>query len=445
MTNRGRTSLATAAALIALCGCDQTVFIEPQKNSFTDVVVPGACKQTDLLDLVDVSVQMFSGEQFLTPDFQLSGERTILADVVTEDSFEFRRLLGAEIDCSQNGAPDGCSEVEQSTLPGYATAEADDRVSPLTLLAEDVNFEWTGGEENRCQDRLTVLVLDSSGSLLGIDADGNPQLSLASDREDQRISFYKSLVTINNDDPDRSPIPQTQSCGSGTVRNFVSLVWFNENGVIIDEDFSTPTRNRQVVIDELDQLARNEQGGTRLADALDRTKRFIIDVNRDLNPRVILFTDGWEDGDKSDAELNEVIDAYAGQNGEAPIPTVVLQLQPKLGTGYDQGRAPELVDLACRSGGEHIFLETAEEFTSSRPFDLLKVVSSRLTGVWRVQTRSGLERQAFAGNNSYFVTTELAVVLGGISRSVPLVRSVQQDNDGRTIGSIDTRLWFFKQ
>ncbi|MEZ4467056.1 MAG: hypothetical protein R3F43_22060 [bacterium] len=144
---------------------------------------------------------------------------------------------------------------------------------------------------------------------------------------------------------------------------------------------------------------------------------------------VVLLTDGVEDGDTSDDEdrsrLKAAIDSYEADG----IPVIVLQLQPPVSSGLPRGRDPMLVELACRTGGEHLFLEQASEFTESRS-PLGDIVRNRLVGSWVLRTTTTLDGPAF-GPGEYFLSTQLTVQLGGETQPARLARN----RDERLISS----------
>jgi hypothetical protein len=261
----------------------------------------------------------------------------------------------------------------------------------------------------------------------------------ASDPRDERLTFFKNLVRLPY-------IP---------VETYFSLVWFDQRQPHVTTEFATPTRNRDVMVcpagsdgatcrldkafDGLSQLERGEIGSTPLADALDQTYNIVINGKdtKKFNPVVILFTDGTERGDSSgsDKTLSQVTQTYANHTygGQAsPVPVIVLHLQPRLASGFKQGRDPELYALACATGGEYVFIERADEFTTSNTLEPL--VANRIAGAWKLRVTStdtiGL------GAGQYLLSSELSLTLGGKKESTALTSSDDETED--------TRLWFVK-
>lgn len=401
----------TIALLTAIAGCDSTVGLDPTPPSFTKLLVPGACKATENLQMVDLSVLMLNGPDPILPNTRILRETKPVGETITRDAFTFTPVAGVN-DTGETNA--------------FARAEMSGRTAGVDLRADDVYFEYTGGEERKNDKRLVVILMDHSGSLKGEDpyvATRPIDVQQATDRNDQRISFFQQLVRSFPDDW------------------FVSLVSFNESFPNFDPTFASPTRNHQVIQDGFQILGRDETGLTPLADTLDQTITRIIDndVASDLNPVVILFTDGVEEGDNSAKSIEEVTSRYAG-HPKGKIPVIVLQLQPPPNSRFPRGRDASLVDLACRTGGEHIFIENANELTGSQ--ELPTMVRTRIVGTWKVPTQTTLARQEHAPDN-YFVSTELTVTLGTVvGKKVSRPFRIAQPE---TVEGDDTRLWFQKK
>ncbi|MCA9560865.1 MAG: VWA domain-containing protein [Myxococcales bacterium] len=400
---------ATAVAAASLSGCDSTVGLDPTRPTFTRLLVPGACKVSDDLQMIDISVMMLDGTTALLPDDRLQREFEPISQLLSHEDFRFARTADSTLDTAE---------------VAVALGEDSGMQQGVDLRTLSLEFDYSGGADRQQDRRLVVLLMDHSGSLVGEDpftqmiTPGN-----ATDREDQRIAFFQQLV--NN-------LPREY---------LVSLVSFKGSFVNITAEYSTPQPNRENIAEGIGELQFDESGRTPLADALDQTLTRIIDSqgNRDLNPVVILFTDGVEDGDASATNLEAVTERYANHAG-GPVPVIVMQLQPPIPTGgspgFARGRDLGLVNLACRTGGEHLFIEAPAEFTESQ--NLQAIVRNRIVGTWRLRTETTMNRAAFPPDN-YFLSTELTVTLGGRSRSQALSRG----SSGRDFD--DTRLWFNKQ
>jgi len=394
-------------------GCDSTVGLDATRSTLNDLLVPGACRVQGLNDLseIDVSVVLVGEQDAIIPETKIQRETLPVGDLLGRSSFEWKRIV--------DGVDVGGSE------PGVAQGVASGVTGGVDLQVKDVHFRYNGGEERRNDDRLVMLIIDSSGSLRGRDPrTGDVDDNKASDPGDQRFAFFRQLL------------------GSIPRNYYVSLVSFAGQIPNIDagdnnDGPAIPTRNRDIIEQAITDIERAEEGATPLARALRDTKSSILDVNNDLNPVVILLTDGVEEGDPTDdadrSGLKAAIDSYEA----AKIPVIVLQVQPPIAAGTPRTRDPLLVDLACRTGGEYLFLERPEEFTASAS-QVPVIVRNRLVGSWVVRTQTTLSNPAF-GADSYFLSAELSVTLGGETEPERLARANDQQLD-----YLDTRLWFVK-
>jgi len=286
----------------------------------------------------------------------------------------------------------------------------------------ELEFLYPGGVDRQRDPRLVVMMLDHSGSLVGVDPFTNMfDPTKASDSDDQRISFFEQLIlNLNND-------------------YLLSLVSFSGGFANITPEYSTPARNKTVILEGLAQLQFEENGTTPLIRALNDTRTRVIEPNAGMNPVVVLFTDGMEDGDPEDEgnAFEQAVAGYADREGE-PIPVIIIHLQPAAGVGAEnRGRDARLAELACRTGGEYIFLENADEFTTNN--NLQPAVQNRIEGVWRLKAQTTLSQPGFAPGG-WLLSTQLEVTLGGRSRTFPLQRSRELGDTVR-----DTRVWFSKE
>jgi Mg-chelatase subunit ChlD len=415
------------AALLGL-SCDSTVGLDPSQTSFTNLVVPGACKASDNLSRVEFSVMLLGGTEALLPDSDIAREP--VTDLLDLNGFQFRLTQDDRGTIEQTSVVVDCDLCGPSSL-GTMTKQG------VGLRVTDFNFHYSGGEDRRGKRKLIIFMLDHSGSLVGVnpmdDTDVKP--GRGSDRDDQRISFFLQLV------------------GNLPADHYMSLVSFNGDFANISDQYSTPTVNRDVIREGLEKLNFNEAGKTPLARALDDVyERIIVPNYEDLNPVVVLFTDGAEARDDS-GNLGDAMAKYAsgpasaanGQPSAAAgqqVPIVVMHLQQtgaaEQDFGYPRGRSIDYQDLACKSGGEYLFLERASEFTESTT--LQSVVRNRLAGVWRLSTETTLSNPDFEAESGFLMSTELTVTLGVKSRSFSMSRERQSDDVFN-----DTRIWLYKQ
>lgn len=411
--------LSTAFGLAALCmgGCDSTVGLDPTRPSFTGVAVPGACKAEDTLGQVDVSVILLGqdGEGILPGD-SVQRESRSVAELLTASSFQWE-----QIDAEFPGAQASAAGVDSGLNDGVG------------LLSNSVSYAFTGGEDRKNDARLIVFAVDHSGSLIGEDlVNGGVDINSATDIRDERIAFFRTLV------------------GQLSPSVFLSLVSFQGQLPIIDDGENNdgpavPTRNRDIIIGALTDLESGSSGTTPLSRTLADTLTSVLLPNikkpngdNDLNGALVLFTDGVETGDPTDTDDRAGLDKAIADYKAAGVPVFVVQLEPPPSAGYPLGRDAKLVELACATGGEHIFVEDPKEFTDPRS-NLPNLLKNRLRGAWKVRTTTTLSNPTFP-SDTYLVSTQLKVALGAVAEHtarLALSRDSQRDFE-------DTRLWFAK-
>ena len=98
--------------------------------------------------------------------------------------------------------------------------------------------------------------------------------------------------------------------------------------------------------------------------------------------------------------------------------------------------------MACATGGEYLYLASADEFTQS--YVLLQTLGNMVYGAWKLDVRTDLANPAFEANdNGYLLSTQLYVeVTAGTSvrqRSASL--EARRDFTGYPP---DSRLWLKK-
>lgn len=398
-----------AATLFLSSGCDSTVGLDLQANNFREVIVPGACKQTDDLSTVSLSVLLLGGDGQLYPDSRLSGAQgTVGNRLSATESFRFTRAP----------ADSGSMFAEPAVGTGAAGDEQGVGVQPVSL-----DYEYSGGIDRRNETKLVVLMMDKSGSLIGRDPfTGDVDVSKATDQSQQRLAFFSGLL---------QNLPENYR---------VSLVPFSGDFPQITDEYSTPTPNRDVILDGLTVATRASEasGLTPLARSLDSVYTRIIEPNlQGMNPVVVVFTDGLEGVDLA-ADLQTQATRYAdGGLAGASVPIIIVHLQPPPTVDERlRGRDPVLAELACQTGGEYIFLSRADEFTTTSY--LQPAVLNRIDGAWKLDVDTTLNSGAFEPG-PWLVSTQFTVELAGEERSFVLQRARQRD-DLR-----DSRLWFFKE
>ena len=430
MTIRTRLLAGVAALGLLATACDSTVGLDPTQPTFTKLLVPGVCPINEDLSQVGLSVMLLDGRSALVPDSRVAREIGRLGELLSIQNFSF------------NKAP----QDEGTMINDPAVVVSDDGSATktgITFAPVNLEFAYPGSEARKDQEKLVVLVMDHSGSLSGLDPQtGRPANELRSDYRDERISFFDQFV--------------------GGLPNdyWVSLVKMNDRGGNIaqcevaeacgmpERVCSDPTKNRDPVKCGLRSLQFNEQGLTPLNETLKRAMDAIIRPNVDpsrtskpLNPVVVVFSDGTEDGDPSGELFGENGAGPIYKTGIAgqPVPIIFVHLSaPRTSRFFIEpsGRSQEFQRLACETGGEYIFLENASEFLDNS--DLQSSVLNRIEGVWRLLTDTSLSYDQF-DSGGYLMSTSLTVSLGGKQRTRALQRNVEA---GNTSG--DTRVWMVK-
>lgn len=451
-----RRVLCLVAVLFSVTGCDSTVGLDPTLPSVRKVMVVGACPAPDSDDLsrVNLSILLESDDgRSASPKFKLLEQKQSLGDLIRANNFSFE--LNA----------DSVGNNSSSIIPGAtATLSGSADSNTIQFSATSVDFTAPGyppvddplaGNQNQkdaidAKGKLIVFALDNSGSLLGSD-DRQPTVVVntyndmaASDRGDNRKVFFDQMLDLFE------------------PGDLVSLVKISTNGgniVPCDDSCtagslhlcSTPTRDRSVVRCGLQALATDEAGTTPINQVLKDIYRRVILSSTDLNPVVVLFTDGAEDDETIDSLLGEdgAIELY--KNGyktnalNAPVPVFVLHLDQKPiaaadiadgGFGFRAGRDERLMQLACATGGDYIFLEGAEEMTSGRLGSLSRIVRNRIEGTWLVTAETSLGELDVA---DWYVSTTMRVTVANKQLSFAMERGDVSDP------SSDSRLWFSRE
>jgi hypothetical protein len=412
-----------AIVAILVCGCDSTVGLDPTNPTFTKVLVPGVCPVNPDLSQIGLSVLLLDGTSSLVPDSRIAQTTGVVRDLLSIDSFRF------------NKAPQDLSTGFQDPAV-IVRDDGNPEKLGVSLGPVDLSFHYPGSEERKDDNKLVILIMDHSGSLSGLDpATGQPDNTLRTDYRDERISFFDQLV---------SSLPRDY---------FVSLVKMNDRtGNIATCDTSAacgmpervcsnPTKNRDPINCGLRSLQFNEQGLTPLDQTLRQVMTSIIKQNTDLNPVVVVFSDGVESGDMSGDILGPdgAASVYEeGINGQ-PVPIIFVHLSaPRTSRFFSgpSGRTQAFQELACRTGGDYIFLEDAAEFLENS--DLQPAVVNRIEGVWRLTADTSLGYPKFDAGG-YLLSTSMTVTLGGKERTRALQRTEESSGAGE-----DSRIWMKK-
>ena len=462
-------SIHPAAVLVAgalsasALSCDSTAGIDTAAASFNELLAPSACFVDPELTDFDLSVMLISkgdrsatsATRMLVPGDRIAQETQSVGELLTVNSFTF------------------ASDTNNSaTPPAEASPEFNETVDAkqVRLTKAGLNFLPTFPDGTEDSKKLVIFVVDHSISLKGVDPEtGLINSAYGSDDVDQRIAFFRQLTDRIEQDA-----PSTNIALVAMNTESSALTSCDDNPCITGqtaEVCSSPTRNRELTDCGLGVLEYGEKGQTNLNQTLRNVMSSLIATNEDnFEPVVVLFTDGVEKGDPSgdlfsdtedvngngmldvpprgaapgtalDEDINKngildasTIDLYVnGPNGRQ-VPVIVFHLQANVDAaaayGYSTGRSYALSNLACLTGGEYVFVPTADDFTQNQ--DLVTIAQNRLRGVWRLSVDS---RLMDVDEGGVLLSTTLSMTLAEETHRVEF----DLDQMGR-----DRRLWLYK-
>jgi hypothetical protein len=485
-----RTSILLLCCSLCLVACqEKEAKFDPTLPSYISrVVVPGSvCPAPNVDDLssVKLSVIFESAEGFsATPDFIFQDSstppgifqdsNTTLGEAMGTERLKFQ----IEGNPGAGGVPSMSTDIfcdlEPYGDPTPTSCPVDGDIcsqntclTPISLGVSSVKFWAPGypseGDQNTrdaidAKDKLVVIAMDNSASFAGIDGrkPASQQRQLMggrSDSGDNRAVFaqdlankldpsdFVSVVKINSDIPNIiNCCPENGPCSTACSTTELPKLC------------SQPTKNRSETQCSLDRISRlgGEVGTTPINKTLKDIYYSILLPSSDLNPVVVLFTDG--------AELDEEIQSLLGPDGAielykngyknnaltASVPVIVLHLdqtplaalsEAEGGYGFRAGRDDRLLRLACETGGDYIFLKDADSITNGRTGSLATKVRNLITGSWSVIVDTNLdEKEATSWN----VSTDLVL---NIDQRGELVATMAKSQYAIG-GVIDTRLWF---
>ena len=366
-------------------------------------------------DGLSLTFQLVDGPSAILPYDQLASTPEPVEALAVADAFG----LGAPDDVS---LPDG---TNARFTPEDGAEPVDVPLSPTA-----VTFDWKGGAQHRHEERLLILMVDQSASMGGIGPDGSISVVAASDPLDHRLDLLKNVV-------EALPLDW-----------WLSLVSFSGRFATLSVEFATPTLNRQAIThpgsiaadeDGLGRLQLGESGGTPLADALSDVLTRIIDArsNSNLNAQILLVTDGVEEGDTSTHRLDQVVALYANHQRDgrpAPVPVTVVHVARSPEVPDGGRRLGALADLACRTGGDYLFMPGYRDLGALAEAPRAQRLSTGLVGMWRLETQGVLEGVPVG---AHLVSTRLRATLAGLPQSFDFEAPADP-------AAVDTRGFFVK-
>ena len=427
-----------AAPLVAL-GCDSTVALDPTQPSLTTVYVSGVCRAEETAG--DLTGAQVSGELDLSLVLLNQGSDANASLLPTT------RVRGA-YDTVENVIKQGNSvrfslpQTAETEAPGVTTSafaakdSAPTAGSGLAFSFNRIDFEYAGGEAAKELDPYIILLMDQSASLIGKRSDADFDIVNATDRFDQRISFFSELIQSLPDNYRVTVMGFSESFADDSQANLT----------LPSESSSLPRRlgdtlngqpYRKTVDAYLTELKskNNLKIGTPLTKALEKANSFAQSTKGKLRPMVVLFTDGLEDGDSSSnvKTPEELSTLYSGID----VPVHVVHLQPPPSLPESRGRNKGLASLSCGTGGDYLFVESTDEFSKGNR--LGQILANRFLGRWLLNVKTTLDDNSnFAGPQGYLISTDISVTLGKDTRVYSASRSLDESR------ASDQRMWVYK-
>ena len=305
-------------------------------------------------------------------------------------------------------------------LDGFCEAHID-------LQVRDVAFErYPDVEEDEVKGRLIAIIVDNSGSIQGRHGEGTPPGNFT-DPNDVRLAAATTLVDSLDPGRDRVGIYAMSGTGGTDGVRFVSK---DKGGEAQGGGFYRTVRGHEIVKQAIDELGRNEQGGTPIWDGIAIAAddmRAVADLN-DYRPSIIVFTDGYWNQEDPQTTRDDVYgpvtsfsDAVSAVASETqPIPVFIVHLENVLALTKVLGRDPRLAELACVSGGA--YYRVTDPNAVKTPFEnLFKHVT---LGYYRLRIGYIQLRveEKFPAGEDYAITANFAVSIGGRTESFALAR-----------------------
>lgn len=435
-------NLVLGAAPLTGIACDSTVALDPTQPSLTTVYVSGVCR-AEASDQLDLSVVLLNQ----------GGDKDASASLLPKTRVR-RTFSDVETLLQGSAIRFNLPQIATTDAPGVTTSafaakdSAPNETSPLTVEFNRVDFEYAGGEAAQDLDPYIVLLMDQSASLIGRASESEVDTAKATDRQDQRIAFFKQVILGLPDNYRVTVMGFKESFADDSEQSNQTLPVASSNlprrlgdavdGRVNRGDAVDGRVYRDVVNDYLQSLTiKNDlKVGTPLTKALETAYDLTAESVARLRPTVVLFTDGVETGDSS-SEI-KTPQALSEPYKTLGVPVHVVHLQPPVTEAAERrGRSADLAELACATGGDYLFVQTASEFTESNRLEPILV--NRLIGRWVLNVKTTLEDNArFPAGAGYLISTDISVTLGKDTRVFSASRSL----DGATAN--DQRLWVYK-
>ena len=435
-----------AAPLMAL-GCDSTVSLDPTTPSLTALYVAGVCRTEETsgdltgaevsgeLDVSMVLLNRGSGAQSsssnanatLLPTTRVRGKYDIVENIIKQS--------GAIRFALPQTAMEDAPGVTTSAFAAKDSAPRE--ASELAISFNRIDFEYSGGEAAKGLDPYIILLMDQSASLIGKSSDADVDIAQATDRYDQRISFFSELIQGLPDNYRVTVMGFSESFADDSPQANQTLPSESSNLPRRLGDTINGQSYRKTIESYLENLKskNNLKIGTPLTKALEKAHDFAQDAKGTLRPIVVLFTDGLEDGDSSsNVKSPEEISALYSS---IDVPVHVVHLQPPPSLPDARGRNKSFATLSCSTGGDYLFVESPDDFSKGSRFG--QILSSRFLGRWLLNVKTTLDNNnTFTSPQGYLISTDISVTIGKDTRVYSASRSLDED------GASDQRMWVYK-
>jgi hypothetical protein len=438
MKRTALTAILGAAPLVGL-GCDSTVALDPTQPSLTTVYVSGVCRAEETAG--DLTGAQVSGELDLSMVLLNQGSDANASLLPTT------RVRGA-YDTVENVIKQSGSirfslpQTATTDAPGVTSSafaakdSAPNEASGMALSFNRVDFEYAGGEGAKELDPYIILLMDQSASLIGKRSDADIDITNATDRFDQRISFFSELIQSLPDNYRVTVMGFSESFADDSQAN-QTLPSANSSLPRRLGDTLNGLPYRKTIDSYLTDLKskNNLKIGTPLTKALERAHTLAQSARGQLRPIVVLFTDGLEDGDSSsNVKSPEVLSTLYS---DLDVPVHVVHLQPPPSLPESRGRNKSFASLSCSTGGDYLFVESTEEFSKGNR--LGQILANRFLGRWLLNVKTTLDDNAtFTSPQGYLISTDISVTLGKDTRVYSASRSLDESR------ASDQRMWVYK-
>ncbi len=425
--------LLSTAAFAGAAGCDTVAEISIENTTFEEIVAVGVINSADCA-ITDTQVELRFGlldgrNLFLSPGrvttdpISVGGSGNFRAEDITFGAQTFM-YPSPDIACTGDGdcpAPYDCVPINPS-LSGSETACG----MEVSVQAFQGSLAY---EEGSSEQKRSVLLMDFSESLSGINAEGDFDPSCATDPADERVSAARAFVLryerVSSFSED-SRFCVAKFSGDGPAGTF-----------FLPSEASCLTGDYDTVVSQLGTLTVGEEPGSPMWAAVGVVAGDTSPLTTAAGDRsIILFTDGLDD-----AEIGSFQEALAAvQDEEIEVHVVQLDTTPNDETacGFTAiGPEDELARLACETGGT---FQYASDPATLRP--MYTALAHTLGEYYTVRLEVPQLGASDIDPGRYRIATTMTVNLLGETQSISFAGD---QTDPASADIVDTRLTVFKR